>query len=82
MALKPEQMKAIATAKKALVDGQLTLWNLRLDAAVSSGNAAATLDRLSAAVEDTINNCGCNVQCGAREMGAGVIAGSPVVRGG
>lgn len=74
MALKPEQIKAVAAAKKSLVDAQLTLWNLRLDAAVSAGSAAATLDRLGAAVEDTINNCGCNVQCGALDAAGGLVA--------
>jgi hypothetical protein len=74
MALKPDQLKAVTSAKKAVMEGQLTLWNLRLDAAVAAGSTAATLERLGAAVEDAINNCGCNVQCGAREAVGGAIA--------
>ena len=69
MPMKSEQVKAIAAAKKTMVEGRLSLWNLRLEAAATAGDVRATLDRLGAAVEDTINNCGCNVQCGALREG-------------
>lgn len=78
MTLKPEQMKAVASAKKTLMEGQLTLWNLRLEAAVAAGDGTLLLDRLGASVEDTINNCGCNVQCGAAMEGVGGLAVNPV----
>jgi len=78
MTLKPDQMKAVSTAKKALMEGQLTLWNLRLEAAVAAGDATSLLDRLGASVEDTINNCGCNVQCGAAMEAAGGLVSNPV----
>ena len=75
MPMKKEQVQAIAAAKRTVVEGRLSLWNMRLEASVASGNLGATLDRLTASVEDNINNCGCNVQCGAMREGLDIAGG-------
>lgn len=59
------QLKKVSDAKQASIEGRLSLWNLRLDALTASGAGPAVLDSITDALEDTINNCGCNVQCGA-----------------
>jgi hypothetical protein len=66
MSFKPEQLAEIGRAKRAVVEGKTVLWNLRLEALVEQGALRDALDFAVSAVEDTINNCGCNVQCGAR----------------
>lgn len=60
-----KRMDEIVKAKRQVVEGQLTLWNTRLDALVEAGDARGVIDALTARLDD-INNCGCNVQCGAR----------------
>ncbi|SIS76822.1 hypothetical protein SAMN05421759_103121 [Roseivivax lentus] len=52
-------------ARKQIVDAQMTLWNTRLEALVEAGDISSVLDHLKSPVEDKIDNCGCNVQCGA-----------------
>ncbi len=52
-------------AKKQIVDAQMTLWNTRLEALVDAGEIGSILDHLQSPIEDKIDNCGCNVQCGA-----------------
>lgn len=59
------QVKKVTDAKQASIEGRLSLWNLRLEALTASGAGPAVLDSITDALEDTINNCGCNVQCGA-----------------
>jgi hypothetical protein len=59
----------IVRAKRQVAEGQLTIWNARLDAALDAGDGRAILDVLASRVADDINNCGCNVQCGARSLG-------------
>ena len=69
-----DQKKLAASAmdaRKKIVDAQLTLWNARLEALVEAGDIGPVLDHLRAPVEDNIDNCGCNVQCGALREGLG-----------
>ncbi|SIS76810.1 hypothetical protein SAMN05421759_103120 [Roseivivax lentus] len=73
MAFTKEQLKAVTEAKQAKLTAQTQLWNLRLQAAAETGDAKAVMERIGASVEDDINNCGCNVQCGALQEGLGTI---------
>ena len=61
--------KEILAAKNSIMEGRLTIWNTRLEALVSAGKLESALDVLGQSIEDTINNCGCNVQCGALQGG-------------
>jgi hypothetical protein len=74
MEISPDTVAAMVKAKRAVTDGRTALWNMRLEALVQSGSLRDALDFAGRAVEDTINNCGCNVQCGAAlaERGAAV----------
>ncbi|MEL7091610.1 MAG: hypothetical protein AAFN94_07750 [Pseudomonadota bacterium] len=63
--LTKSQVNTVTEAKKASLEGRLSLWNLRLDALSAQGAGPAVLDAITDTLEDTINNCGCNVQCGA-----------------
>ncbi|MHA6324190.1 hypothetical protein [Roseivivax sp. CAU 1753] len=80
MALTPQQVKTISEAQKSKIEAQTQLWNLRLSAAVDSGNTASVLERIGASVADDINNCGCNVQCGALQEGLATTVNPGVVR--
>ncbi|MHA6324189.1 hypothetical protein [Roseivivax sp. CAU 1753] len=61
-------------ARKQIIDAQMTLWNTRLEALVDAGDVGSVMDHLSSPVEDKIDNCGCNVQCGAlREDIGGLV---------
>jgi hypothetical protein len=69
-----EILKQAVEAKKLILEGQMTLWNTRLESLISSGDLRAALDQLRAPLEDSIDNCGCNVQCGgfqAERIGLG-----------
>jgi len=59
-----EILKRAVEAKRQILEGQMTLWNTRLESLISSGDVRAALDQLRAPLEDNIDNCGCNVQCG------------------
>jgi hypothetical protein len=61
-------VKAVVDAKRQIVEGSLTLWNARLDAIIATGDAKAALEQIRAPIEDRIDNCGCNVQCGAAQF--------------
>jgi len=65
MDLTKKNVEALASAKKQVSDGSFAMWNLRLDLLLRGGHVQSAIDLMSASVEDTINNCGCNVQCGA-----------------
>jgi hypothetical protein len=56
-------------AKRQIIDAQTTLWNMRLEALVNAGEIGSILDHLQSPVDDKIDNCGCNVQCGALQDG-------------
>ncbi|QFS83457.1 hypothetical protein FIU97_11510 [Roseivivax sp. THAF40] len=73
MAFTKEQLKTVTQAKEAKLTAQTQLWNLRLQAAVDTGDGKAVMERIGASVEDDINNCGCNVQCGALQEGPGAL---------
>jgi len=60
-------------AKKQIMEANMTLWNTRLEALVDAGDIGSILDHLRSPVEDKIDNCGCNVQCGALQEGLGAI---------
>lgn len=68
-----DELKKIQTAKQQVLNGQMTIWNTRLDALVEAGDIRGALDQLVSPVEDAINNCGCNVQCGAMQGGIDAI---------
>lgn len=68
--LASEAMKA----RKQIIDAQFTLWNARLEALVEAGDIGPVLDHLRSPVEDQIDNCGCNVQCGALQDGFADVA--------
>ena len=55
-------------AKRVIAEGALTLWNARLEALIAVGDPASILDHIRAPIEDRIDNCGCNVQCGASQI--------------
>ena len=57
------------SAKKQIIEAQMSLWNMRLEALVSTGEIGSILDHLQSPIEDKIDNCGCNVQCGALQDG-------------
>lgn len=77
MELAKKNMEAIAAAKRQVSDGSFAMWNLRLETLLAAGNVRSAVDLMAASVEDTINNCGCNVQCGAlgEQIGSEVISG-------
>lgn len=77
MEIKEIAQKALE-ARRQIMDAQMVLWNTRLEALVDSGDITNVLDHLQSPIEDTIDNCGCNVQCGALQEG---LAANPVVRG-
>ncbi|SIS76793.1 hypothetical protein SAMN05421759_103119 [Roseivivax lentus] len=58
--LTQQQMKTASEARRALVAGRTQLWNLRLTAAVESGDRMAMIDLINGAITDTPNNCQCN----------------------
>ena len=60
-----KRMDEIVKAKRQVIEGQLTLWNTRLDALIEAGDTRGVLDALTSRLADDINNCGCNVQCSA-----------------
>jgi hypothetical protein len=61
-------------AKKQIMEANMTLWNTRLEALVEAGDVSSVLDHLRSPIEDKIDNCGCNVQCGALQEGLGAIS--------
>ena len=65
MTLTRENVKTLVAAKQQVSDGSFAMWNLRLELMLRAGNLPSAFDLMSASVEDHINNCGCNVQCGA-----------------
>ena len=60
-----KRMDEIVAAKKTMIAGQLTLWNARLESLAEAGDTKAAIDALANPLADDINNCTCNVQCGA-----------------
>jgi hypothetical protein len=58
-----------SAARKQIIEAQMSLWNMRLEALVSAGEVGSILDHLQSPIEDRIDNCGCNVQCGAMAEG-------------
>lgn len=77
MEIKEVAQKALE-ARRQIMDAQMVLWNTRLEALVDSGDIKSVLDHLQSPIEDKIDNCGCNVQCGALQEG---LAANPVIRG-
>lgn len=67
-------------AKKQIMEANMTLWNTRLEALVEAGDIKSVLDHLRSPIEDKIDNCGCNVQCGALQEGLGAVT-NPISRG-
>ena len=63
-----EELKKAQAAKKQIVEGQIVLWNARLEALIETGDVRAVITQLASPVEDNIDNCGCNVQCGASSV--------------
>jgi hypothetical protein len=61
-------VKSAVEAKRQIIEGNLTLWNARLDALIALGDVKGALDLIRAPIEDRIDNCGCNVQCGAAQL--------------
>lgn len=68
------------SAKKQIMEANMVLWNTRLEALVEAGDIGSVLDHLRSPVEDKIDNCGCNVQCGAMQEGLGAVI-NPARRG-
>ena len=62
-----QRTKEIAEAKRQILEGKTVIWNTRLESMLAIGNMRGVLDLAGKSVEDTINNCGCNVQCGAAQ---------------
>ncbi len=77
MKLDAKTVAGITRAKRAEVEARTTLWNMRLEALLDAGTISNALDFAGSSIEDTINNCNCNVQCGAlRSSAPGTFAGS------
>jgi hypothetical protein len=60
-----KNLDEVTKAKRQVAEGQLTIWNARLDALLEAGESGSIIEALASRVTDDINNCGCNVQCGA-----------------
>ena len=63
------KIKAATEAKAKIAEAGLTIWNTRLEALLASGDTRGVIDHLTSPIEDKIDNCGCNVQCGALQEG-------------
>lgn len=76
MEIKALVSKAVE-AKRQIIDAQTVLWNTRLEALAESGDVKSVLDHLQSPIEDNIDNCGCNVQCGALQDAVGGRVSNP-----
>lgn len=59
-----DEFSEVKAAKAKILEGQLTIWNARLDALNRTGDAKAVIDHMKSAAEGG-DNCGCNSACGA-----------------
>ena len=59
-----KSLEEVMKAKQQIIGGKLTIWNERLRILQQAGKWERLVDHLNSSLDD-INNCGCNVQCGA-----------------
>ena len=70
--LDQKSLGEVMKAKEQIVKGKLTIWNERLRVLQESGKLDRLVDHLNSSLDD-INNCGCNVQCGAATPDIGAV---------
>lgn len=61
-------LEEIKKAKAKVVEGQLTIWNARLESLVDAGNLQAVLDHMTSPIEWG-DNCDCQGNCNCAEPG-------------
>lgn len=66
-----KKLRSAVEARREIAEGMLTLWNARLEALVDTGDAKSIFEHIRAPIEDRIDNCGCNVQCGGGQLERG-----------
>jgi hypothetical protein len=60
-----KKLEEVVAAKGKVVEGQLVIWNARLEALVRSGSLSGALDQMINPVEHVPNLCDCNSRCGS-----------------
>jgi len=75
------QLRKVAEAKKRVFDGQMTIWNTRIEALLDTGDVRAATDAMSAPVDLASNNCDCNSPCDALAGAGGRLVNPAVTRG-
>jgi hypothetical protein len=66
-----KKLRTAVEARREIAEGMFTLWNARLETLVDIGDAKSIFEHIRAPIEDRIDNCGCNVQCGAAQLERG-----------
>jgi hypothetical protein len=74
-----KNVKEVREAAAKVVEGRLTVWNARLELAMSSGNAAR-VDAILDQAEGGGSGCGCGCGCGCDGGGSGCGSINPTTR--
>jgi hypothetical protein len=65
--MKEKDIQEVINAKRQIVEGSLTIWNVRLGALAAAGNLDGVLDQMTHPAEEGGGNKGCNGNCGCPE---------------